>query len=185
MAAPKPQLSTWHSARHACANGLCKQAMHPASIASLRVASSSFAVMKMTGHFDPDAASRCSSIPEIPPRWISSSKQVAVCTLSPSSNASAEANVRLRCRGRYSRALFRRLASSSTTITTVGCPIISVSGPLAVDGHTGRPTVDLDQWKTSVWARALADAEPCQRGDAPIRDVVGSLQCAQVHRQGR
>jgi hypothetical protein len=31
--------------------------MHPASIASLRVASSSFAVMKMTGHFDPDAAS--------------------------------------------------------------------------------------------------------------------------------
>jgi hypothetical protein len=40
----------------------------PASIASLRVASSSLAVMKMTGHFDPDAASRrCSSIPEIPP----------------------------------------------------------------------------------------------------------------------
>jgi hypothetical protein len=40
--------------------------MHPASIASLRVASSSLAVMKMTGHFDPDAASRrCSSIPEI------------------------------------------------------------------------------------------------------------------------
>ena len=39
----------------------------PASIASLRVASSSLAVMKMTGHFDPDAASRrCSSIPEIP-----------------------------------------------------------------------------------------------------------------------
>src|SRR5712664_3268360 len=27
--------------------------MHPASTASLRVASSSFAVMKMTGHFDP------------------------------------------------------------------------------------------------------------------------------------
>ena len=29
--------------------------MHPASTASLRVASSSSAVMKMTGHFDPDA----------------------------------------------------------------------------------------------------------------------------------
>src|SRR6185312_5954600 len=28
--------------------------MHPASIASLRVASSSLAVMTMTGHFDPD-----------------------------------------------------------------------------------------------------------------------------------
>ena len=41
--------------------------MHPASTASLRVASSSCAVMKMTGHFDPDAASpRCSSIPAIP-----------------------------------------------------------------------------------------------------------------------
>jgi hypothetical protein len=38
----------------------------PASIASLRVASSSFAVMKMTGHFDPAASRRCSSIPEIP-----------------------------------------------------------------------------------------------------------------------
>ena len=36
--------------------------MHPASIASLRVASSSFAVMKMTGHFDHDAASRRCSI---------------------------------------------------------------------------------------------------------------------------
>jgi hypothetical protein len=60
------------------------------------VASSSFAVMKMTGHFDPDAASRrCSSIPEIPPRWMSSSRQVAVCALVRSSNASAEANVRL------------------------------------------------------------------------------------------
>jgi hypothetical protein len=31
--------------------------MHPASTASLRVVSSSFAVMKMTGRFDPDAAS--------------------------------------------------------------------------------------------------------------------------------
>src|SRR5580704_2589968 len=70
--------------------------MHPASTASLRVASSSFAVMKMTGHFDPDAASRrCNSIPEIPPRWMSSSRQVAVCALPLSSNASAEANARL------------------------------------------------------------------------------------------
>jgi len=43
--------------------------MHPASIAWLRVASSSFAVMKITGHFDPDdARRRCNSIPEIPPR---------------------------------------------------------------------------------------------------------------------
>jgi hypothetical protein len=64
------------------ANGLRKYVMHPASTASLRVASSSFAVMKMTGHFDPDAASRrCSSIPEIPPRWMSSSRHVAVCAL--------------------------------------------------------------------------------------------------------
>src|SRR5216683_522399 len=55
--------------------------MHPASTASLRVASSSFAVMKMTGHFDPDAASRrCSSIPEIPPRWMSSSRLRLVCS---------------------------------------------------------------------------------------------------------
>src|SRR5216683_941940 len=70
--------------------------MHPASTASLRVASSSFAVMKMTGHFVPDAASRrCSSIPEIPPRWMSSSRQVPICALPLSSNASAEANVRL------------------------------------------------------------------------------------------
>ena len=70
--------------------------MHPPSTASLRVASSSFAVMKMTGHFDPDAASRRrSSIPEIPPRWMSSSRQVPVCALPLSSNASAEANVRL------------------------------------------------------------------------------------------
>jgi hypothetical protein len=43
----------------------CWGAMHP--IASLRVASSSFAVMKMTGHFDPDAASRRrSSVPKSP-----------------------------------------------------------------------------------------------------------------------
>jgi hypothetical protein len=70
--------------------------MHPASTASLRVASSSFAVMKLTGHFDPDAASRrCSSIPEIPPSWMSSSRHVAVCALPFSSKASAEANVRL------------------------------------------------------------------------------------------
>jgi hypothetical protein len=74
----------------------CANRMHPTSIASLRVASSSFAVMKMTGHFDPDAASRRLQLnTEIPPRWISSSKQVTVCTLSLSSNASAEANVRL------------------------------------------------------------------------------------------
>jgi hypothetical protein len=59
---------------------------------------------------------------------MSSSKQVAVCTLSLSSNASAEANVRLLipwCAN--SRAtLFRRPASSSTTITTVDCGMISV-----------------------------------------------------------
>ena len=64
---------------------------------------------------------------------MSSSKQVAVCTLSLSSNASAEANVRLSmpwCAN--SRAtLFRRPALSSTTITTVGCAIISVSSPEA------------------------------------------------------
>src|SRR5260370_9872315 len=41
--------------------------MHPAAIASLRVASSSCAVMKMTGHFDPDAASRRSArFPKFP-----------------------------------------------------------------------------------------------------------------------
>ena len=55
---------------HSCLpNGLRKYAMHQASVASLRSAWSSFAVMQMTGHFDPDAASRrCSSIHEIPPR---------------------------------------------------------------------------------------------------------------------
>jgi hypothetical protein len=53
---------------HSFLDGI-EQNLHPASIASSRVASSSFAVMKMTGRFDPEAASRrCSSIPEIPPR---------------------------------------------------------------------------------------------------------------------
>jgi hypothetical protein len=70
--------------------------MHPAFTASLRVASSTLAVTKMTGHLDPDAASRrCSSIPEIPPRWMSSSRQVAVCAVPLSINDSAEANVRV------------------------------------------------------------------------------------------
>jgi len=79
--------------------------------------------MKMTGHFDPDAVSRRrSSIPEIPSRWMSSSRQVAVCTLSLSSNASADANVRLSMpwRANSRDTLFRMPALSSTTITPVG-----------------------------------------------------------------
>jgi hypothetical protein len=47
-------------------------------------------------HFDPDTASRrSSSIPETPLRWMPSSRQVAVCALPLSNNASAEANVQL------------------------------------------------------------------------------------------
>src|SRR3977135_28057 len=106
--------------------------------------------MKMTGHFDPDAASRrCSSIPEIPPRWMSSSRQVAVCALPLSINASAEANVRLSmpwCAN--SRATpFRRPALSSTAITSVDCAIISVSSPEAYMAPQGVGQIlDLDQW---------------------------------------
>src|SRR5215211_505790 len=79
---------------------------------------------------------------------MSSSKQVAVCTLSLSSNASAEANVRLSmpwCAN--SRAtLFRRPALSSTTITTVRRHHIRVH-PRGVHGPRGcRLTLDLDQW---------------------------------------
>src|ERR1700736_353088 len=77
---------------------------------------------------------RCSSIPEIPPRWMSSSKQVAVCALPLSSNASAEANVRastpLSANSRVTP--FRKPALSSTTITTVDCSAISMSNPGAV-----------------------------------------------------
>src|SRR6478735_4032778 len=80
---------------------------------------------------------------------MSSSKQVAVCTLSLASNASAEANVRLSmpwCANSRTT-LFRRPALSSTTITTFGCAIISVSSPLGVYAPQGdQPTVDLDQW---------------------------------------
>src|SRR5258705_8986986 len=95
---------------------------------------------------------------------MSSSKQVAVCTLSLSSNASAEANVRLSmpwCAN--SRAtLFRRPTLSSTTITTVGCAIISVSSPeahMALPG--GRPTLDLDQWN-------LVRHEHTTNGSSPV-----------------
>jgi hypothetical protein len=122
--------------------------MQPASTASLRVASSSFAVMKMTGHFDLDAASRrCSSIPEIPPRWMSSSRQVAVCALPLSSNASAEANVRLSMPlwANSRTTPFRKPASSSTTITTVGLRChIRVQAPVRYVPRVVA-TLDLDQ----------------------------------------
>jgi len=110
--------------------------------------SPSFAVMKMTGHLESDAASRrCSSIPEIPPRWMSSSRQVAVCALPLSSNASAEANIRLSMPlWANSRATpFRKPALSSTTITTVGCAAISVSRPQCGMCPGWWATLDLDQ----------------------------------------
>ena len=87
--------------------------------------------------------------PEIPPRWMSSSRQVPVCVLPLSSNASAEANVRLSmplCAN--SRATpFRKPALSSTAITTVGVAIcvsspIFVSSPRAVvPNGGGRPLI--------------------------------------------
>jgi hypothetical protein len=70
----------------------CWGAMHP--IASLRVASSSFAVMKMTGLSIPMPQADAAAQSRNPPRWMSSSRRVAVCTLSLSSKASAGANVR-------------------------------------------------------------------------------------------
>src|SRR5215204_7421760 len=95
---------------------------------------------------------------------MSSSKQVAVCTLSLSSNASADANVRLSmpwCAN--SRAtLFRRPALSSTTITTVGCAIISVSSPEAHIGPLGvDQPIDLDQWN-------LVRNEHTTNGSSPV-----------------
>src|SRR5207247_6399356 len=93
---------------------------------------------------------------------MSSSKQVAVCTLSLSSNASAEANVRLSmpwCAN--SRAtLFRRPALSSTTITTVG---ISVSSPEAHIGPlgVGQP-LDLDQWNLVRHEHTTNGSSPTQ-----------------------
>jgi hypothetical protein len=64
---------------------------------------------------------------------MSSSRQVAVWTLSLSSNASAEANARLSMpwRANSRTTLLSMPALSSTTITTVGCGIISVSSPEA------------------------------------------------------
>src|SRR5882672_5986091 len=137
--------------------------MHPASIASLHVASLSFPVIKITGHFDPEAASRrCSSIPEIPPRWMSSSRQAAVCALPLSSNASAEANVRLSiplCAN--SRAtLFRKPALSSTTITTVCCAAMSVFSPGCGLCPGWWPTFDLDQ-RNLVRCEQSACVEQC------------------------
>jgi hypothetical protein len=90
---------------------------------------------------------RCSSIPEIPPRWMSSSRQVAVCARPLSSNASAEANVRLSMPlWANSRATpFRKPALSSTTITTVGCAAISVSRPPVRYLPRVVATLDLDQ----------------------------------------
>ena len=76
------------------AKGFFKYATQPAFIASLRVASSSMAVLKMTGESDPTAARhRHSSMPAMPPRGMSSSMGVAVTAASLSSSASAKLNV--------------------------------------------------------------------------------------------
>ncbi len=73
------QLAQWHPARALiAANSLRKSAMRPASTASLRVASSSFPVMKIARALRSNAATRRSARSRNSSRWMSSSRQVAV-----------------------------------------------------------------------------------------------------------
>jgi hypothetical protein len=122
--------------------------MHPASTASLRVASSSFAVMKMTGHFDPGC--RKSAL-QLDPR---NSSEVDVEHQAGCRLRAAALEQRLRGGERpafdavvpNSRATpFRKPALSSTTITTVGCAAISVSQAPVRYVPKVVATLDLDQ----------------------------------------
>src|ERR1700722_2822325 len=73
--------------------GLSRKATQPVSSAQARVAASSRAVMKMTGTAQPhEARRRRSSMPDMPPRSMSSNRQSASVAAPGSRNASAEAN---------------------------------------------------------------------------------------------
>jgi hypothetical protein len=85
---------------------LAQIAMHPASIASLRVTSSSLAVMKMTGHFDPDAASRrCSLIPEMPRGECQAASNLPSARLHTQVTPQPRRTYGYRCRGALTAAL--------------------------------------------------------------------------------
>src|SRR5262245_53425577 len=92
--------------------------MQPASVAARNVASSSNAVMNMTGRLEPDAVNcRRNSMPEMPPKLISKIRQAAFLAFSPFRNASADANawVQKPCALNKRTIPFSILGSSSTT----------------------------------------------------------------------